>query len=164
MGENNSKRSNWQRINLKNIEATPAAQFQNSWVWSPGSKVNRRRTKAAKQRLNPEADRAPVGASWEQHHLQKRKRPWSRRLRNSCHFPGASPPQPTLQPCHHWGAPMSSTPTPTPGPEASCHLLIPSCITESPQALTSPAQAQDWSQWGINLLPLLRSGSSPRGV
>ena len=32
MGENNSKRSNWQRINLKNIEATPAAQFQkNKW-------------------------------------------------------------------------------------------------------------------------------------
>ena len=28
MGENNSKRSNCQRINLKNIQATPAAQFQ----------------------------------------------------------------------------------------------------------------------------------------
>ena len=28
MGENNSKRSNRQRINLKNIQATPAAQFQ----------------------------------------------------------------------------------------------------------------------------------------
>ena len=28
MGENNSKLSNWQRINLKNIRATPAAQFQ----------------------------------------------------------------------------------------------------------------------------------------
>ena len=28
MGENNSKRSNGQRINLKNIQATPAAQFQ----------------------------------------------------------------------------------------------------------------------------------------
>ena len=28
MGENNKKRSNWQRINLKNIQATPAAQFQ----------------------------------------------------------------------------------------------------------------------------------------
>ena len=28
MGENNSKWSNWQRINLKNIQATPAAQFQ----------------------------------------------------------------------------------------------------------------------------------------
>ena len=55
--------------------------------------MNRRRTKVAKQRLNPEADRAPVGASWEQHHLQKRKRPWSRRLRNSCQFPGPAPPQ-----------------------------------------------------------------------
>ena len=28
MEENNSKWSNWQRINLKNIQATPAAQFQ----------------------------------------------------------------------------------------------------------------------------------------
>ena len=28
MGENNSKWSNWQRINLKNIQAIPAAQFQ----------------------------------------------------------------------------------------------------------------------------------------
>ena len=35
-------------------------QALNSWVWSPGSKVNSRRTKAAKQRLSPEADRAPV--------------------------------------------------------------------------------------------------------
>ena len=32
MGENNSKRSNGQRINLKNIQATPAVQFQkNKW-------------------------------------------------------------------------------------------------------------------------------------
>ena len=32
MAENNSKQSNWQRINLKNIQATPAAQFQkNKW-------------------------------------------------------------------------------------------------------------------------------------
>ena len=32
MGENNSKWSNWQIINLKNIQATPAAQFQkNKW-------------------------------------------------------------------------------------------------------------------------------------
>ena len=28
MGENNSKWNNWQRINLKNIQAIPAAQFQ----------------------------------------------------------------------------------------------------------------------------------------
>jgi len=28
MGENNSKWSNWQRINLKNIQAAPAAQLQ----------------------------------------------------------------------------------------------------------------------------------------
>ena len=32
MGENNSKQSNGQRINLKNIQETPAAQFQkNKW-------------------------------------------------------------------------------------------------------------------------------------
>jgi len=30
MGENNSKPSNQQTINLKNIQATPAAQFQKS--------------------------------------------------------------------------------------------------------------------------------------
>ena len=30
MGENNSKQRNGQRINLKNIQATPAAQFQKS--------------------------------------------------------------------------------------------------------------------------------------
>ena len=28
LGENNSKRKNRQRINLKNIQATPAGQFQ----------------------------------------------------------------------------------------------------------------------------------------
>ena len=28
MGENNSKQSNWQRINLKNIQAAHAAQYQ----------------------------------------------------------------------------------------------------------------------------------------
>ena len=28
MGENNSKRSNWQTTNLKNMQATPTAQFQ----------------------------------------------------------------------------------------------------------------------------------------
>ena len=28
MGENNSQHRNWQRINLKNIQATPVAQFQ----------------------------------------------------------------------------------------------------------------------------------------
>ena len=33
MGENNSKWSNWQTTNLKNIQATPAAQFQeNKWL------------------------------------------------------------------------------------------------------------------------------------
>ena len=40
MGENNSKWSNLQRINLKNIQATPAAQFQkNKW---PNQKMGQR--------------------------------------------------------------------------------------------------------------------------
>ena len=40
MGENNSKRSNGQRINLKNIQATPAAQFQKNK--RPNQKVGQR--------------------------------------------------------------------------------------------------------------------------
>ena len=40
MGENNSKWSNWQRINLKNIQAAPAAQCQkNKW---PNQKMGQR--------------------------------------------------------------------------------------------------------------------------
>ena len=40
MEENNSKQSNWQRINLKNIQATPAAQFlKNKW---PNQKMGQR--------------------------------------------------------------------------------------------------------------------------
>ena len=40
MGENNSKQSNRQRNNLKNIQATPAAQFQkNKW---PNQKMGQR--------------------------------------------------------------------------------------------------------------------------
>ena len=40
LGENNSKRSNRQRINLKNIQATPAAQFQKNK--RPNQKVGQR--------------------------------------------------------------------------------------------------------------------------
>ena len=40
MGENNSKLSNWQTTNLKNIQATPTAQFQkNKW---PNQKMGQR--------------------------------------------------------------------------------------------------------------------------
>ena len=40
MGENNSKWSNWQRSNLKNIQAAPAAEFQkNKW---PNQKMGQR--------------------------------------------------------------------------------------------------------------------------
>ena len=84
-------------------------------------------------------------ASWEHHLLQKRKalvQGAEELLSLSWGGPCPAP----LQPRPHWGVPVSSTPAPTSGPEASCHLLLPSCITESPQALTPPAQAQDWSQ------------------
>ena len=38
--ENDSKQSNWQRINLQNIQATPAAQYQkNKW---PSQKMSQR--------------------------------------------------------------------------------------------------------------------------
>ena len=40
MEENNNKRSNGQRINLKNIQATPAAQFQKNK--RPNQKVGQR--------------------------------------------------------------------------------------------------------------------------
>ena len=40
MGENNSKQSNWQIINLKNIQATPAAQFQKNK--QPNQKMGQR--------------------------------------------------------------------------------------------------------------------------
>ena len=48
IGENNSKLSNWQRINLKNIQATPAAQFQkNKW---PNQKIGQRTKQTFLQR------------------------------------------------------------------------------------------------------------------
>ena len=40
MGENNSKWNNWQRINLKNIQAAPAAEFQKNK--QPNQKVGQR--------------------------------------------------------------------------------------------------------------------------
>ena len=77
-------------------------------------------------------------ASWEHRLLQKRKRPWSRRLRNSCHFPGAAPPQPppalaslrgsyVLHPQPHPRPSSFLSPPPsflhhrvTPGPDTPC--------------------------------------------
>ena len=48
LGENNSKRSNRQRINLKNIQATPEAQFQkNKW---PNQKMGQRAKQTFLQR------------------------------------------------------------------------------------------------------------------
>ena len=40
MGENNNKWINWQIINLKNIQATPAAQFQKNK--QPNQKMGQR--------------------------------------------------------------------------------------------------------------------------
>ena len=48
MGENNSKRSNGQRINLKNIQATPAAQFQKNK--RPNQKMGQRTKQTFLQR------------------------------------------------------------------------------------------------------------------
>ena len=48
MGENNGKRSNGQRINLKNIQATPAAQFQKSK--RPNQKMGQRTKQTFLQR------------------------------------------------------------------------------------------------------------------
>ena len=42
VGNNNSKRSNWQRINLKNIQTAHEAQYQkNKW---PNQKIGQRTT------------------------------------------------------------------------------------------------------------------------
>ena len=47
MGENNSKWSNWQTTNIKNIQATPAAQFQkNKW---PNQKMGQRNRHFSKE-------------------------------------------------------------------------------------------------------------------
>ena len=48
LGENNTKCSNRQRINLKNIQATPAAQFQKN-KWS-NQKMGQRTKKTFLQR------------------------------------------------------------------------------------------------------------------
>ncbi|MDP0989777.1 hypothetical protein Q6249_29810, partial [Klebsiella pneumoniae] len=47
-GENNSKQSNGQRINLKNLQATPAAQFQKNK--RPNQKVGQRTKQTFLQR------------------------------------------------------------------------------------------------------------------
>ena len=50
MGENNSKWSNWHRTNLKNIQATPAAQFQKNK--QPNQKVGQRTKQTFFQRIH----------------------------------------------------------------------------------------------------------------
>ena len=48
MGENNSKQSNWKRINLKNIQAAHAAQFQKNK--RPNQKMGQRTKQTFLQR------------------------------------------------------------------------------------------------------------------
>ena len=48
MGENNSKQSNWQRINLKNIQAAHVAQFQKNK--QPNQKMGQRTKQTLLQR------------------------------------------------------------------------------------------------------------------
>ena len=48
LGESNSKQSNRQRINLKNIQATPAAQFQKNKL--PNQKMGQRTKQTFLQR------------------------------------------------------------------------------------------------------------------
>ena len=48
MGESNSKQSNWQRINLRNIQAAPAAQFQKNK--QPNKKMGQRTKQTFLQR------------------------------------------------------------------------------------------------------------------
>ena len=48
MGENNSKQSNGKKINLKNIQATPAAQFQKNK--RPNQKMGQRTKQTFLQR------------------------------------------------------------------------------------------------------------------
>ena len=54
MGENNNKWSNWQRINLKNIQAAPTDQFQKNKY--PNQKMDGRPKQTFLQRRNGYAD------------------------------------------------------------------------------------------------------------
>ena len=49
VGENNIKWSNWQRINLKNIQTTPAAQFQKERKKWPNQKIGQRTKHLSKE-------------------------------------------------------------------------------------------------------------------
>ena len=68
------------------------------------------------------------GASWEHSFLQKRNRYWSRKLRNSCHFPGAVPPQP---PSSSFLTEGLLCPPPPPPPQAQQLLVTSSFFTAS---------------------------------
>ena len=133
--------------------------------------ANSRRSKAAKQRLSPEADRAPVGASWEQHHLQKRKKVLAQEIEEilslswGCPSPAPLPDPPSLRgfyalhPHPRPGSFLSPPPSflhhrVTPGPDIPC----------SGSGL-EPVRNQSASFTQVRILPegvLKDQGSGPR--
>ena len=69
MGESNSKQSNWQRINLKNIQVTPAAQFQTNK--QPNQKMGQRTKQTFIQRRY--TDGWQTHRKYTQHHSLSQK-------------------------------------------------------------------------------------------
>ena len=62
MGKNNSKWSNWQRINLKNIQATYTAQFQkNKW---PNQQMGQRTKQTFLQRRHTDGQMTNTHMKW----------------------------------------------------------------------------------------------------
>ena len=69
MGENNSKWSNWQRINLKNIQAAPSAQFQKN------KRPNQKMVQRTRPDISPKKTYRWLTNTWKyaQHHSLSEK-------------------------------------------------------------------------------------------